>query len=95
MIFAGSRYERLARAPLLVRTADGRQHAALGIRFVPPTPAGYRHLVGGDDRLDLLAHRFYGDPERFWRIADGNVEMDPEDLLEVGSRLLIPPDVSA
>ena len=94
MIFAGSRYERLARAPLLVRTADGRQHAALAIRFLPPTAASYSHLVGGEDRLDLLAHRFYGDPERFWRIADANPTMDPEDLLEVGSRILIPPDVS-
>ena len=94
MIFTGSRYEALARSPRLVRSADGRQHAALDIRFIPPTPAAYRHLVAGDDRLDLLAHRFYGDPERFWRIADANDAMDPEDLLEVGSELLIPPDVN-
>ena len=91
MIFRGSRYEALARTPLVVESDDGRQHAALAIRFIPHTPATYRHTIAAGERLDLLAHRYYGDPERFWAIADANGEIDPEDLLEVGRRILVPP----
>ena len=36
----------------------------------------------------------YRNPEKFWLIADANDEMDPEDLLEPGRQLLIPPDRS-
>jgi hypothetical protein len=92
MIFKGSRYEKLAQQAITVTTSDGRQHAALPIRFPPPTPAAYRHTVSGGDRLDLLAYHFYGDPQRFWLIADANTAMDPEDLLSEGTQIFIPPD---
>jgi hypothetical protein len=59
MIFRGSRYEALAGAPIVVRSADGRQHAALAIRFIPPTPASYRHTVVAGDRLDLPAETLH------------------------------------
>ena len=95
MIFRGSRYEALARTPLVVSSADGRQHAALGIRLIPPTPASYQHTVAANDRLDLLAYRYHGDPQRFWAIADANTEMDPENLLEVGRSIFIPPHTGA
>jgi nucleoid-associated protein YgaU len=90
MIFKGSRYQN-------VRTytsvgPDGGPVTALCIRFIPDTPAGFVHAYRGDERLDLLAYRFYRNPEKFWLIADANSEMDPEDLLEPGRQLLIPPD---
>jgi hypothetical protein len=90
MIFKGSRYQN---TPTYVVTGpDGDPVSALRIRFVPDTPAGFVHVYGGDERLDLLAYRFYGNPEKFWLIADANTEMDPEELLEPGRPLLIPPD---
>jgi len=92
MIFKGSRYEKLARSASTVTTADGQQHRALSIRFIPPTPATFRHVVGQNERLDLLAFHFYRDAEKFWLIADANTAMDPEDLLRVGASILIPPD---
>jgi len=90
MIFKGSRYERVGVYP--VTTADGRTVTALKIRLIPATPAGFFHTFTADQRLDLLAFTFYGNPEKFWLIADANPEMDPEDLLEPGRQLRIPPD---
>jgi nucleoid-associated protein YgaU len=90
MIFKGSRYERTG--VYTVTTADGGRATALRIRFIPATPAGFLHTFTADERLDLLAFTFYGNPEKFWLIADANTEMDPEDLLEPGRPLRIPPD---
>jgi nucleoid-associated protein YgaU len=94
VIFKGSRYEKLAKATYKVRASDGRDHSALPIRFTPSTPATFRQTIAAHDRLDLIAARFYGNPLKFWRIADANSAMDPEDLLEEGLDILIPPDLS-
>jgi nucleoid-associated protein YgaU len=90
MILKGSRYEKLQ--TYAVTTPNGQVITALRIRFIPATPAGYFHPFSADERLDLLAFKFYGNSEKFWLIADANTEMDPEDLLEPGRQLLIPPD---
>ncbi len=90
MIFKGSRYAQVG--AYQTTDADGRIVFALNIRFIPPTPAGYLHTFTADERLDLLAYHFYRNPEKFWRIADANTEMDPEELLVPGRQLRIPPD---
>jgi nucleoid-associated protein YgaU len=88
MIFKGSRYEAV---PVLTITVAGRSESYLAMRELPPVPAGYLHTFRADERLDLLSFRFYQNAEKFWRIADANSEPDPEDLLEPGRRILIPP----
>lgn len=90
MIFKGSRYEKVG--TYQVTDANGQTLYALKIRFIPPTPAGFLHTFTADERLDLLAYQFYRNPEKFWLIADANTEMDPDDLLEPGRQLPIPPD---
>lgn len=90
MIFQGSRYRNTG--SYRVVDANGRQVSALKIRLIPPTPAGFRHTFNASERLDILAYKYYRDPEKSWLIADANTEMDPEDLLEPGRQLLIPPD---
>jgi hypothetical protein len=92
MIFKGSRYDKVG--AYSVTAADGRTVTALRIRFIPDTPAGFLHTFTADERLDLLAFTFYRNPEKFWLIADANPELDPEDLLEPGRQLRIPPDRS-
>ena len=94
MIFKGSRYERLAKFAYTVTTSTGETQPALPIRFVPRTPGGFRHRVAATDRLDLLAYHYYRKPDRFWLIADANDKMDPQELLQVGSQIVIPPDVA-
>lgn len=90
MILKGSRYEKTAVRQ--VTGPKGQPVTALSIRFIPERKAGFLHTLKADDRLDLLAFRFYRNPEKFWLIADANNEMDPEDLLEPGRQLRIPPD---
>jgi nucleoid-associated protein YgaU len=90
MIFKDSRY---AGVPLYTVTdGQGRPHRALTMRTAPPTPAIFRHLVAEADRLDLLSFKYYGRADRFWRIADANNELRPDDLLQPGQRILVPPE---
>jgi hypothetical protein len=90
MIFKGSRYQNVKAYQAVA--SNGQTVTALSIRFIPPTPAGFRHTFSAAERLDLLAFQFYRNPEKFWLIADANTEMDPEDLADPGRQLLIPPD---
>src|SRR5437016_324474 len=90
LIFKGSRYQNVG--VYQAQDASGRTVKALKVRFIPRTPAGYLHTFTSDERLDLLAYRFYRNPEKFWLIADANSEMDPEDLTEPGKQIFIPPD---
>ena len=62
-------------------------------RFVPQPEALAvigRHTVAQGQRLDHLAAHYFGDPELFWRIADANRALRPDDLTEaIGRRLVI------
>lgn len=59
-------------------------------RTAPRPEPALLHTVTADERLDLIAHRYYGDPHQFWRIVDANPARSPEDLLAVGRVLVIP-----
>jgi hypothetical protein len=51
------------------------------------------HRVAPDDRLDLIATRYLGDPAAFWRICDVNLALDPDGLVDStagGSLIVIP-----
>ena len=73
--------------------ADGKVIIYIRRRFVPPAD-GFQllqeHSVTQDERLDNIAARYLGDPELFWRVADANSAMRPEDLVnKVGRKLRI------
>ena len=34
-----------------------------------------------DDRIDLVADRYLGDPQAWWRICDANAALDPDALI--------------
>jgi hypothetical protein len=89
MFARGSRYEAVPDAVHV--DSEGREIAYKRLRLLP-TPRGVQaHLVMEGDRLDLLAFRYLGDPEFFWRICDTNLAMRPEDLTATpGARLLLP-----
>lgn len=74
-------------------TQNGQKTTYLRRRFVPP-PEHFsllmEHSVVEGDRLDNLTAHYLGDPEQFWRIADANAALRPEELTEtVGRRLRI------
>jgi nucleoid-associated protein YgaU len=48
------------------------------------------HRVVAGERLDQLAHRYYGDPLKYWLICDANDAVFPEDLMVPGRVLRIP-----
>lgn len=86
-----SRYHGLA--VLHHTTDDERPIAYLDRRFLPD-PANFadlmNHTIQLGDRLDNIAARYLGDPEQYWRIADANAAMQPEELTaEIGSRIRI------
>ncbi|HEX7780344.1 MAG TPA: hypothetical protein VF424_13950 [Vicinamibacterales bacterium] len=61
-------------------------------RFVPP-PESFvviqEHAVVYGDRLDSLAARYLGDPELWWRLADANGAMRPDELVETLGRPIV------
>jgi hypothetical protein len=46
------------------------------------------HRVVEDERLDNITARYMDDAEAFWRIADANAAMRPEELTETIGRAL-------
>lgn len=89
MFFRGSRYAAVPQATLV--DARGREIRYIRVRLIPETRAIAGHRVLAQDRLDLIAHRHFRDPERFWRICDANLALWPDDLLVEGEILGIPP----
>jgi nucleoid-associated protein YgaU len=85
-----SRYAGLEIAKIDV---DSETHAYVRRRFVPlPERLSIigEHTVTQGERLDHIAARYLGDPELFWRIADANRAMRPDELTEtLGRRLAV------
>ena len=69
--------------------ADGRQVEAVALRFLPQVD-GDPYTMKENERLDLLADRFYKDPTRFWRIADANSELGARQLERPGREIAVP-----
>ena len=86
-----SRYAGVENAQLTL--PDGRVVTYLRRRFVPQPDAAATlgwHLVVAGDRPDLIADATIGDPEQFWRIADANAVIHPDELTEeVGREIRI------
>lgn len=72
---------------------DGRPKVYLKRRVVPAperfsTISEYR--IEESDRLDLIAARYLGSPELYWRICDANGAVRPDELIDtIGTRVRI------
>lgn len=86
-----SRYYGIDTATL--KSKDGRTVAYVRRRFLPPSERFalvQEHSVSEGERLDQIAAKYLSDPEAFWRLADANAAMRPEELTEtIGRRLRI------
>jgi nucleoid-associated protein YgaU len=89
MFFKGSRYEKVPTRE--ITDATGRTIRYKATRFISETRALEGHRVVAGERLDHIAFRHLRDAERFWRIADANRALWPDDLLELAAILRIPP----
>jgi hypothetical protein len=70
---------------------DGTIVVYLKRRFLP-SPDLFQllqeHTVVQGERLDNIAAKFLGDTELFWRLADANGAMRPQELVETVGRQL-------
>jgi len=86
-----SRYHGINTATM--ETKDGITIIYLRRRFIPPLDRYeliQEHTVTEGDRLDNIAAHYLGDPEQFWRIADANNTIRPDELTaEIGGKLRI------
>lgn len=84
-----SRYYGIDTAQMTL--SNGRRVIYQKRRFVP-SPSRFALLmqygVVDGSRLDRIANQFLGDPELFWRLADANGAMRPEELTETVGRQL-------
>jgi nucleoid-associated protein YgaU len=84
--FKGSRYATVGEVE--ATDAQGRPIRYKRTRFIADPPLQGTHVTTDGDRLDLLAFKAYGDVERWWLIADANVAMWPEDLVDEPGRVI-------
>jgi hypothetical protein len=81
MFTRGSRYRFVAQSPAF--DARGNRSVGKELRQIPSTSGQFLHTVSDQDRLDLLAFKYYGDPTKWWQICDANPEFPvPLDLLD-------------
>src|SRR5580765_4803526 len=88
-----SRYYGVALAVYQQRPDDPEKAYVLR-RFIPSPStiniAG-RHTVLSQDRPDSLGVKYMGDPLLYWRIADANAVVDPNELTDtLGRKIDIP-----
>jgi hypothetical protein len=88
-----SRYHGIA-LTVLQRRPDEPGIVYVRRRFIPPVaaePIATRHVVKAGERPDLLGAIYFGDALLYWRIADVNAVVDPNELTDtLGRRVLIP-----
>ena len=83
-----SRYFNIEQAKLVV---GSKTIAYIRRRFVPlPEQLAQvqSHTTTQGERLDLIAARYLGDPELFWRLCDANRALNPEELTARVGRVL-------
>ena len=88
-----SRYYGVPLAVLQRRPEDHGQ-AYVRRRFIPAAATltiVARPIVVALDRPDRLGAKYLGDPLLYWRIADANTVVDPNELTDIlGRRVSIP-----
>lgn len=89
MFLSNSRYFGLDTVSATDRS--GRPVQAVKRRRLPAT-TGIEIQVEDKDALDVLAERRYKDGTRFWHIADGNSELEANELVRVAGRTIAVPE---
>ena len=88
MFLENSRYAAVTQVEMTLR--DGRKAKAVKLRRLPQVQ-GEPTTIKGNDRLDIMAQRAYGEPTWFWHIADANSELDATALVaETGRTIKVP-----
>jgi hypothetical protein len=74
------------------RRPDGSEVRYTKRRLLPPLDDSgdetQPHVVGAEERPDLLAQRYFGDPGQWWQIADANPLLDPREMTDEAGRII-------
>lgn len=89
MFFKGSRYANVGENELTDR--GGLVVHYKKVRFIANTLGLMTRVVTQGERLDHIAHDYFKDSERFWRICDANLAMWPNDLVAQPGRMILIP----
>lgn len=84
-----SRYHRVEAKTL--ESQSGRSIVYLRRRFLPDPDQSVllqEHRAAAQERPDHLAARYLNDPEQFWRLADANGVMHPDELTDEIGRVV-------
>lgn len=84
MFLSSSRYAGVAQDVVTVR---GVAVTVVRLRRLPAVD-GDSTVVVGNDRLDVIADRRYGDPTWSWHVADANTELEARRLVETPNRVI-------
>lgn len=87
MIFTGSRLEG---CKLSYDDSNEMNYIAYMDMQVPTGENDLVYKVKVGDRLDILAQRFYNDPQKGWVILQANPEYTNEYEIKAGETLIIP-----
>lgn len=91
MFLKNSRYADLPTVAVPNPHGDG-QVAIVKLRRLPKTQ-GEPRAVRAPDQLDAMAEAAYGDPTRYWHIADANTEIEAAELTRRPGRVVdVPKD---
>lgn len=87
MIYAGSRY-----ANAYVFLDEGKDSTFLGFipTFIPVTQKDKVYQFQSGDRLDLLAHKFWGNAQLKWLLLHANPQYMTEFDIQVGDIINVP-----
>jgi len=92
MFDPASRYAGVPITKMIETGADGQERmiAYVQRRFVPDVAGTtlVQHTVIQGDRLDNVTARYLGDPLQFWRVADANGVLRPEDLTQQPGKVI-------
>ncbi len=85
MFLPNSRYADVPQTVVTLRS--GETATVVRLRRLPAVD-GEATVVKGNDRLDIFADRRYGDPTKFWHVADANSELEAGRLVAQPNRVI-------
>lgn len=81
MFFKNSRYRNLPNEVTV--DSKGRRLTSKSLRVFPTVTGIFQHTIEDGDRLDHLAHKYYNQSRKWWRICDANPEfISPQSLFD-------------
>ena len=72
------------------KQGKGKVYVSNVLPYITPIDNDILIITEAEDRLDLLANHYYGDPSKWWIIAVTNNMLDIDFKLEPGTQLRIP-----